>query len=197
MRNGRDDRTASMQQITREQLKAKLDAGQDVKLVMAVGPWEFRAKHIPGSLGFPSPRCALRELQPDDEIVVYANNHYRINSAAAYHALSAHGYRNVWCYVGGLCDWEAAGYAVEGNAVCPHASRRWPHGHSPRGRELNGACPHCDNGWSGHGWPPVPISRPYDQHSTTSDSAATRPTAPGEPVPTGGLLPVEAAFIGQ
>ena len=45
-----------MQLITREQLKAKLDADQDVRLVMAVGLWEFRAKHIPGSLGFPSPR---------------------------------------------------------------------------------------------------------------------------------------------
>jgi rhodanese-related sulfurtransferase len=199
MRNGQDDRTAPMQLITREQLKAKLDAGQDVKLVMAVGPWEFRAKHIPGSLGFPSPRCALRELQCDDEIIVYANNHHRINSAAAYHALSAHGYRNICCYVGGLSDWEAAGYSVEGNAVGSAASRRWPHGHSPRGRELDGAGPHCDNGWSGHGWPPAPAptSWPRDQHSTASDSSATGPTTPGEPVPTGGLLPVEAALISR
>jgi len=43
-----------MQLITREELKAKLDSHQDIKLVMAVGCWEFRAKHIPGSLGFPA-----------------------------------------------------------------------------------------------------------------------------------------------
>ncbi|HEV8649843.1 MAG TPA: rhodanese-like domain-containing protein [Actinomycetes bacterium] len=185
-----------MQLITREELKGRLDANQDVKLVMAVGPWEFRAKHIPGSLGFPSPRCALRELQRDDEIIVYANNHHRINTTAAYHALSAHGYRNVWCYAGGLVDWEDAGYPVEGNTVGAAADRRWPHGHSPRGRELNGACPHCDNGWSGHGWPPAPgqLSQPDDQHSTASGPPAT----PSAPVPAGGgSFPVEAALIGR
>jgi rhodanese-related sulfurtransferase len=188
-----------MQLITREQLRAKLDANQDVQLVMAVGLWEFRAKHIPGSLGFASPRHALRNLQRDAEVVVYANNHHRVNSAAAYHALVAHGYRNVSCYVGGLADWQAAGYPVEGNAVGPATNRRWPHGHSPRGRELDGACPHCDNGWSGYGWPPAPAPTgwSHDQHSTTSDSPATRPTTPGGPVPTGGSLPVETALIGR
>ena len=54
-----------MQLITREALKATLDANDDSKLVMAVGPWEFRAKHIPGSLGFPSPRTALNALSLD------------------------------------------------------------------------------------------------------------------------------------
>jgi rhodanese-related sulfurtransferase len=188
-----------MQLITREQLKAMLDANQDVQLVMAVGLWEFRAKHIPGSLGFPSPRLALRALRRGAEIVVYANNHHRVNSAAAYHALIAHGYRNVSCYVGGLADWEAAGYPVEGNAVGAAAERRWPHGHSPRGRELNGACPHCDNGWSGVGWPPAPAPAnwPDDQRSTTSDPPGTRPTVPAPPVPTGEVLPVEAASIGR
>ncbi len=183
MLNGQDDRTGPMPLITREQLKAKLDANQDVQLVMVVGPWEFRAKHIPGSLGFPSPRCALRELQRGDEIVVYANNHHRVNSAAAYHALSDHGYRNVSWYLGGLADWEAAGYPVEGDTVGTAANRRWPHGHSPHGRELNGAGPHCGNGWSGYGWPPAPTpaSWPHDQYSTTSDSPATTPTTPAQP----------------
>jgi rhodanese-related sulfurtransferase len=99
-----------MRLITRQDLKAKLDNNQDIKLIMAVGPWEFRAKHIPGSLGFPSPRYALYELRSDDEIIIYANNHYRVNTAAAYDALRAHGYRDVRCYAGGLADWEAAGY---------------------------------------------------------------------------------------
>ena len=62
---------------------------------MAVGPWEFRARHIPGSLGFPSPRTALNALGRDDQIIPYANNRHRINTTAATHALAAHGYRNV------------------------------------------------------------------------------------------------------
>jgi rhodanese-related sulfurtransferase len=142
-----------MQLITREELKAKMEANQDVRLVMVVGPWEYRAKHIPGSLGFPSPRYALSALRRDDAIVLYANNHHRVNTRTAYDALRANGYRNVECYLGGLADWETAGYPVEGNAVGDRGDRRWPHGHSPHGRELHGAAPHSDNGWSGSGWP--------------------------------------------
>lgn len=144
-----------MRTITRQQLKAKLDAGEDIKLVMTVGGWTFRARHIPGSLGFPSPRCALLELHCDDEIVVYSTNHHRQDPAAACHALEAHGYRNVSWYRGGLADWEAAGYRVEGGSVHVATMHRWPHGHSLRGLELAGGCPHCDNGWSGYGWPPA------------------------------------------
>jgi rhodanese-related sulfurtransferase len=142
-----------MKTITRQQLKVKLDTGEDIKLVMTVGGWTFRARHIPGSLGFPSPSCALRELRHDDEIIVYSTDQHRQDSAAAFDALKAHGYRNVSRYTGGLADWEDAGYAVEGESV--GSTHRWPHGHSPRGRELDGGCPHCDNGWSGYGWPPA------------------------------------------
>jgi rhodanese-related sulfurtransferase len=164
-----------MQLITREELKATLDANHDSKLVMVVGPWEFRARHIPGSLGFPSPRSALAALDRDDQIILYANNHHRINTTAAAHALDAHGYRDVRCYPGGLADWEAAGYPVEGDTVGAGTGRRWPDGHSPRGRELHGDCPHCDNGWSGYGWPPAPattVSPPSRQELADPKSAA-------------------------
>jgi rhodanese-related sulfurtransferase len=141
-----------MQTITRQQLKTKLDAGEAIKLVMTVGGWTFRARHIPGSLSFPSPSCALRELRREDEIILYSANQHRHDIVAAFNALKAHGYRNVCCYPGGLDDWEEAGYPVEGNSV-GSTGQRWPHGHSPRGLELKGGCPHCDNGWSGYGWP--------------------------------------------
>jgi 3-mercaptopyruvate sulfurtransferase SseA len=88
----------------------------------------------------------------DDQIILYANDHHRVNTTTAAAALTAHGYRNVGSYLGGLADWEAAGYPVEGDSVGPGTDRRRPHGHSQRGRELHGGCPHCDNGWSGYGW---------------------------------------------
>jgi hypothetical protein len=97
-------------------------------------------------------------LRCDDEIIVYSTNQHRQDTAAAFHALKAHGYRNVCCYSGGLADWEDAGYPVEGDSVDSATAHRWPHGHSPRGLELDGGCPHCDNGWSGYGWPPAEIS---------------------------------------
>ena len=147
-----------MQTITSQQLKTKLATGQDIKLVMTVGGWTFRSRHIPGSLGFPSPCCALRELGYDDEIILYSTGQHRQDVVAAFEALTAHGYRNLRCYVGGLADWEAAGYPVEGDRVDSTTTDRWPHGHSLQGRELAGGCPHCDNGWSGHGRPPAGIT---------------------------------------
>jgi rhodanese-related sulfurtransferase len=103
-----------MHPITTEELKASLDANDDLKLLMVVGPWEFRARHIPGSVGYPSPRAALRELARDDQIILYAHNHYRSNTSAAAAALAAHGYRNIRTDPGGLADWEAAGYPRRG-----------------------------------------------------------------------------------
>jgi rhodanese-related sulfurtransferase len=144
-----------METISRQELQAKLDANQDIKLVMTVGGWTFRAKHIPGSLSFPTPSCALQTLRSDDQIILYSTSNGRQDTRAAFDALSAHGYRNVRCYEGGLADWEDAGYPVEGIRVGLAGPRHWPHGHSPEGRELEGGCPHCDNGWSGYGWPPA------------------------------------------
>jgi rhodanese-related sulfurtransferase len=118
-----------METISRQELKAKLDANQAIKLVMTVGGWTFRAKHIPGSLSFPSPRCALQALRCDDQIILYSTSNGRQDTRAAFDALSAHGYRNVRCYEGGLADWESAGYPVEGS-VDPPAGRRQNRGRS-------------------------------------------------------------------
>jgi rhodanese-related sulfurtransferase len=103
----------------------------------------------------PQPGRALQTLRRDDEIIVYSTSDGRQDTRAAFDAFTAHGYRNVRCYEGGLADWEGAGYRVEGTSVSSAAPRRWPHGHSPEGLELEGGCPHCDNGWSGYGWPPA------------------------------------------
>lgn len=179
-----------MQLITREELKTTLDANDDSKLVMVVGPWEFRARHIPGSLGFPSPRSALNALDHDDQIILYANNHHRGNTTAAAAALWAHGYRNVRSYPGGLADWEAAGYPVEGDSVGAGSGRRWLHGHSPQGRELHGGCPHCDNGWSGYGWPPAPAT-------TASPPSRQELADPSQLPSTGHARPAAQIHLGQ
>jgi rhodanese-related sulfurtransferase len=147
-----------MQLITREELKASLDANHHLKLLMVVGPWEFRARHIPGSVGYPSPRAALHELDRDDQIIVYANNHHRISTSAAAAALAAYGYRNVRTYPGGLADWEAAGYAIEANRVDAVSRRCRPFWRRRYRQDLQGSGRHVDNGWSGYGWPPLPAA---------------------------------------
>ena len=47
------------------------DRGDEFKLVMVLGEWGFRGKHIPGSLNLSSPDQVPKMLDPRDEIVVY------------------------------------------------------------------------------------------------------------------------------
>ncbi len=60
-----------MNLISREEVKEKLDRGDDFKLAMVLGDWQFRAKHIPGSLNIHTTQIALEVLDTDDEIVIY------------------------------------------------------------------------------------------------------------------------------
>ena len=108
--------------ISRDELKAKLDQGDDVKLVMALNRWAYDAKHIPGSLHFDTPDALYAALRPDDEIVVYCSQNDCLSSVAVYRDLVARGYRNVRRYSGGLMDWEDAGLPLEGTFAAPTAS---------------------------------------------------------------------------
>ncbi len=106
-----------MKLISREELKEKLDSGDDFKLVMALGEWAYQAKHIPGSLHFNTIEEGLKALDPNDEIVVYCSNVTCVASVAAYRHLRDQGYKHVRRYAGGVQDWEEAGYPLEGEFV--------------------------------------------------------------------------------
>ena len=100
--------------ISREELKAKLDAGEGLKLIMALNRWAFDAKHIPGSLHFDTPDELYASVAPDDEVIVYCSNVDCLASVALYRDLVKRGYRNVRRYAGGLLDWEDAGLPLVG-----------------------------------------------------------------------------------
>jgi len=105
------------QVISRDELKALLDRGEGVKLVMAMGEWAYRAAHIPGSLCFATLDEELQALDPADDIIVYCSNDHCVLSLAACRLLARHGYRRVRRYAGGLLDWHAAGHPLEGAQV--------------------------------------------------------------------------------
>ena len=74
-----------MNLISGDELKAKLDRGDDFKLVMVLGEREFRHMHIPGSLNV---HVLLIQqgttlLSPDDEIVAYCSGAPCVASSAA------------------------------------------------------------------------------------------------------------------
>ena len=65
----------TMQLISRDELKQKLERKDQFKLVMALGDWEYHAKHIPGSLHFPTLQEERASLSQDDGIVIYCSGY--------------------------------------------------------------------------------------------------------------------------
>jgi len=108
--------------LDRQQLTAKLAAGQPFKLVMAASDFGFRAKHIPGSIHVNSHKESFSSLGQDDDIVVYCSNLDCNASRALIKKLHERGYTRVSHYAGGLIDWETAGLPVEGDWADPPSS---------------------------------------------------------------------------
>lgn len=102
-----------MNLITRAELRAKLDRGDTVKLVMTLSESAYRAKRIPKSLHFETIKETIAALDPEEEIVVYCADVHCSASIYAYYLLERAGYGHVRRYAGGIADWEAAGYAFE------------------------------------------------------------------------------------
>ena len=81
--------------IDRDELKAKLDRGDDIKPIMALNRWAFDAKHIPGSIHFDTPEALYAAVHPEDEVIVYCSHVDCLSSVAVYRDLVRRGYRNV------------------------------------------------------------------------------------------------------
>jgi rhodanese-related sulfurtransferase len=103
--------------ITREELHAALQRGDDLVLIEALGPMYFEDAHLPGAINIPHTEIAHLALallpDPDAAIVVYCANTPCPNSAVASGELRKLGYRNVREYVEGKEDWVAAGLPTE------------------------------------------------------------------------------------
>ncbi len=101
-------------EIDREELKAKLDRGDDFVLIMAHSRTAFETAHIPGSINFFPLEDTIEDLPADKdlEIVVYCTDPACAASQMTYHGMVANGYTNVRRYAGGLADWSAAGYEL-------------------------------------------------------------------------------------
>jgi rhodanese-related sulfurtransferase len=94
-----------------------LDRGDDFKLAMVLGDWQFRAKHIPGSLNIHTLETAWEVLEPDDEIVIYCSSEACSASKHVYRQLELRGYRKICRLANGIAGWEEAGYPLEGEFV--------------------------------------------------------------------------------
>ena len=105
---------ASLEPISREELLARLEAGEDLVVVDVRPVEEFRAAHLPGAVSIPLDELQqrLRELPQERQIVAYCRGPYCAFAPEAVRALRAHGYaaRHL---KDGLPEWAAAGNDVE------------------------------------------------------------------------------------
>ena len=106
-----------MKEISADELKAKIDSGDDFRLVMTLGDLAFKGKHIPGSIDLHEPKTLLSELDPSEDIVVYCSDRLGPASRMAYNFLEGQHYKSVRRFSDGLAGWEAAGYPLQGVLV--------------------------------------------------------------------------------
>jgi len=103
--------------VTREDLKAKMDRGEDFVLVDALGREHYESSHLPGAVNLPYEFVdeAGRVLpDKDGEIVVYCMNTACSASGEEARELEEMGYSRVHHYAKGKQDWIGAGLPVEG-----------------------------------------------------------------------------------
>ncbi len=93
-----------MQHITAEELKRRLDHGENPVLLDVREPWEYEICHIARSLHISMSQVPSRmgELNPDNEIVVVCHHGMRSLQVAGY--LESQGYR-VTNLTGGIDAW--------------------------------------------------------------------------------------------
>jgi rhodanese-related sulfurtransferase len=106
-------------QIDREELRAKIDRGDDFVLVDALSPMSFALSHLPGAVNLTprwvEERAAWRIPDRDTEVVVYCESAECDSSTIVAKLLLAKGYWNVRHYAGGKRDWTEAGLPLEGS----------------------------------------------------------------------------------
>jgi len=112
-----------MNLITRDELRRKMERGDEFTLVMTLSALAFGAKHIPGSRHFETIPEALAALDPAEEIVLYCADVHCVSSIYAYVRLERAGYTRLRRYAGGIADWEEAGYPLESGPAEPPAVR--------------------------------------------------------------------------
>ncbi|MGF1472835.1 MAG: rhodanese-like domain-containing protein [Rubrobacteraceae bacterium] len=104
------------QSISRDELKEKIERGDDFVLVDALGQQHFERSHLPGAVNLPYEFVDEAEHvlpKKDAEIVVYCMNVDCAASGEEVRELKEMGYTNVRHYAAGKQDWLQAGLPVE------------------------------------------------------------------------------------
>jgi rhodanese-related sulfurtransferase len=117
-----------VRKISRNELKAKVDCGDEFVLVEALSQKHYESSHLPGAINLPYEFVDEAErVLPDKkaEIVVYCMNPRCMASAEEARELEEMGYERVLHYAAGKQDWIGAGLPVEGRRAPGRPRGTW------------------------------------------------------------------------
>jgi rhodanese-related sulfurtransferase len=104
--------------ISRDELRQKIDGGDEFVLIDALAPMSFAHSHLPGAINLPpewvDERGPGRIPDLQTEIVVYCSSSTCDSSVLVAERLLELGYRNVRHYAEGKKDWVEADLPIEG-----------------------------------------------------------------------------------
>ena len=107
--------------ISRDELRSKIESGEDFVLVDALAPMSYARSHLPGAINLPfewvDERAPRRIPDLGTEIVVYCVDLECDSSVHVGKRLRFLGYKNVRHYAEGKADWMAAGLPLEGGGI--------------------------------------------------------------------------------
>lgn len=107
--------------ISRDELRGKIERGDDFVLIDALAPMSFAHSRLPGAINLPpewvDDRGPRRIPDLNTEIVVYCSGPTCDSSVIVADRLIELGYRNVSHFVEGKSGWAKAGLSFEGGGV--------------------------------------------------------------------------------
>jgi rhodanese-related sulfurtransferase len=92
-------------EITPEDVKSKLEGGEEFTLLDCREPWEYQAARIEGAMNIPMGEIPARvqELDPDEHIIVMCHHGVRSMNVTAW--LRQQGFEKVQSMAGGIDRW--------------------------------------------------------------------------------------------
>jgi rhodanese-related sulfurtransferase len=109
-----------MTNITRDELKRRLDRGEKIHLVDVLPRGQYEEGHLPGAISIPAReipgKAPLLLRDKEAPIVTYCSGAQCSASEEAAEDLRSLGYNNVFEYKAGKEDWEKAGLPMQSAA---------------------------------------------------------------------------------
>jgi len=115
---------ADFPDISPQQLKSRLDAGEKLTVIDALPPLLHQTKHLPGSMNIPAShvKAELPAKIPDKNapLVFYCMGPKCLYTIQGAKAASELGYTNITTYKEGLSGWEKAGFPLQSTLTLPN-----------------------------------------------------------------------------